>query len=130
MLIGTDIFLELMLDQKRADECEKFLNKLSRGEIEGIITWFTIHAVEEIANDSKIILTFLRNIENSVGLWIYETTSDDELAAAILMENNMLDFDDALQYYIAKKVGAKAIISFDKHFDSLDIPRREPGKYI
>jgi len=29
-----------------------------------------------------------------------------------------LDFDDALQSYIAKKLGVK-IVSFDKHFDKV-----------
>jgi len=40
------------------------------------------------------------------------------------------DFDDALQYYVAKKLGAKAIVSFDKHFDGLDVPRLEPKQVI
>lgn len=37
-----------------------------------------------------------------------------------------MDFDDALQYYAAKRLGVEAIVSYDKHFDKLDVPRTEP----
>jgi predicted nucleic acid-binding protein len=47
-----------------------------------------------------------------------------------LMKDLGRDFDDALQYYVAKKLGANAIISFDKHFDGLDVPRLEPKDAI
>lgn len=37
-----------------------------------------------------------------------------------------LDFDDAMQYYVASKLGADAIASYDSDFDGLDVPRVEP----
>jgi predicted nucleic acid-binding protein len=37
--------------------------------------------------------------------------------------------DDSMQYYVAKKSGAEKIVSFDHHFDGLDIPRAEPKEY-
>ena len=40
------------------------------------------------------------------------------------------DFDDALQYYVAKTLGAEAIVSYDRHFDKLDVPRIEPSELI
>jgi len=130
ILVDTNIFLELLLDQKRADECEKFLNKLSRGELEGVVTRYTIHAIETMLNSPDEILLFLRNVENSIGLYVYETDNEDEMAIAMLMKEIKRDFDDTLQYYVAKKLGAKAIVSFDRHFDGLDIPRAEPKDYI
>jgi len=129
-LIDTNIFLELLLDQKRAEECEQLLEKIAKGDIEAVITSFTVHVVEAILNDSKLVLTFLRNIENSLGLSIYDTTIDDQIAIAMLMNEKKLDFDDCLQYYVAKKLGAEAIVSFDKHFNKLDIPRKEPREVL
>jgi len=79
-------------------------------------------------NDSENILIFLRNLQNSLGISIYSTSIDDEIATAMLMDKITLDFDDALQYYIAKK-GAEAIISYDKHFDKTDIPRKEQKNF-
>jgi predicted nucleic acid-binding protein len=54
----------------------------------------------------------------------------DEMAAAILMKDIGRDFDGSLQYYIAKRLGLKAVVSFDKHFDQLDIPRIKPRDVI
>lgn len=38
--------------------------------------------------------------------------------------------DDAIQYSSALSIKAKAIISFDKDFEGLKIPRREPKDII
>ncbi|MBO3840394.1 MAG: PIN domain-containing protein [Thermoproteota archaeon] len=129
-LIDTNIFLELFLNREKADECESFLEKVSSGDLEAVVTRFSIHAIEVILNNPKLILIFLRNIENSLGLTVYDTSMDEEMAVSMIMEEKKLDFDDALQYYVAKKLGVEAIVSFDKHFDKLDIPRREPKEVI
>ena len=130
LLIDTNVFLELMLGRERADECERFLDKVSSGELEAAISKFTVHAVEALLNDSNLILAFLRNVQNSLGLSVYETSLEDEIATSMLMDKLKLDFDDALQYYIAKKLGAKAIVSYDKHFDRVDIQRKEPSAFL
>lgn len=130
LLIDTNIFLELFLGQRRAEDCERFLEKASTGELEATITKFTVHAIEATLNDPTLILTFLRNLQNSIGLSVYETPLDDEMVASMLMDQIELDFDDSLQYYVAKKLGVKAIVSYDKHFDQVDIERKEPADFI
>ncbi len=130
LLIDTNIFLELFLGQEKADECERFLQKISRGDLEAVITKFTVHACEALLNNPELILVFLRNLQNSVGLDVYETTLEDEMAASMLMANLKLDFDDALQYFVAKKLGVEAIVSYDKHFDKVDISRKEPKHFL
>lgn len=89
-----------------------------------------MHAVEAMLKHGEPLVVFARNIENSVGMRVYETTLEDEIAIAILSDKIGMDFDDALQYYVAKKVGAGAIVSFDKHFDKVGILRVEPFKLI
>jgi len=37
------------------------------------------------------------------------------------------DLDDSLQYVAALATGAKAVVSFDKHSDGLEMPRAEPA---
>ncbi len=54
----------------------------------------------------------------------------DEVRAVDSSLNLKLDMDDAIQYTVAKKLGAKAIVSFDKHFEDLDIPRVEPKQVV
>ncbi|MEM2882009.1 MAG: PIN domain-containing protein [Candidatus Bathyarchaeia archaeon] len=130
LLVDANIFLELFLGQERAEECEKFLQKISAGELEAIVSKFAIHAIEAVLNDSELILAFLRNVQGSVGLNVYETSIEEEMAASILMEKIKLDFDDAIQYYLAKNLGVEAIVSYDGHFDAVDIKRKEPSEFL
>jgi len=126
ILIDTNIFLELLLGQKRAAECERLLDAVSRGQKEALVTHFTVHAVEAALRTGEPLTTFLRNLEHSLGLYIYDTDVPEEMAAGLLSEKIERDFDDALQYYVAKKLGVESIVSFDEHFDGLDVRRVEP----
>lgn len=126
MLIDTNIILELLLGRPKADDCEKLLQAASRGKVEVVITHFSIHAIDALLKNQDLILTLLRNLENSLGISVHDTTISDEVAVTVLMKKINLDFDDCLQYFVAKKIGAEAIVSFDRHFDDLDVPRHEP----
>ena len=126
ILLDTNIFLELLLDQKRAAECEELLQHISKGKTEAAVTHFAIHAVESVIGDTKGLGKFLSNLERSAGLSVYDTNLSDEMAAALLTDKVGLDFDDTLQYYVAKKLGVDALVSFDKHFDRVDVRRVEP----
>ncbi|MEM2654100.1 MAG: PIN domain-containing protein, partial [Nitrososphaerota archaeon] len=53
-----------------------------------------------------------------------------EIKAVELATETGLDMDDAIQYYAALSVNAEAIVSYDKHFDNLKIPRREPKDIV
>ncbi len=130
LLVDANVFIELFLGQEKAEECERFLQKISMGEIEAVVSKFTVHAIEALLNDSSLILAFLRNVQGSLGLNVYETGVEDEMAASMLMDKVKLDFDDALQYYLAKKLGVEAIVSYDKHFDTVDIRRKEPSDFL
>ncbi|MEM2902732.1 MAG: hypothetical protein QXO32_08410 [Candidatus Bathyarchaeia archaeon] len=74
LLVDANIFLELFLGQERSEECERFLGKISNGELEAVISKFTVHAVEAVLNNYASILTFLRNVQNSLGLDVYGTS--------------------------------------------------------
>jgi predicted nucleic acid-binding protein len=130
LLVDTNIFLELFLGQEKAEECERFLRKISMGELEAVVSKFTIHAIEASLNNSALILAFLRNAQGSLGLDVYETSVEEEMATSMLMDKIKLDFDDAVQYYLAKKLGVEAIVSYDKHFDTVDIKRKEPSEFL
>ncbi len=126
ILLDTSIFLELLLDQKRATECESLLEQVSSGRMEAVVTHFTVHAIEAVFGGGKNVEAFLRNLEHSVGLYVYDTSLSEEIAISLISKRMNRDFDDAVQYYTAKKLGAEPIVSFDKHFDALDIDRVEP----
>lgn len=51
-LVDTNIFLEVLLSQKRKGECKGFLRLLKDGKENGIVTDFTIHSL--IVNMNQI----------------------------------------------------------------------------
>jgi predicted nucleic acid-binding protein len=127
ILLDSNIFLEMFLRQPKAAQCKDLLDMVSEGALEAVVTRFSVHAIEAILGKAEFVSMFLRNLETSTGLVVYDTGNDDEIAATIVQQKTKLYFDDALQYFVAKKLAVDCIVSFDKHFDGLDIERTEPG---
>ena len=127
ILIDTNVFLESALAQERAAECKALLDEVSKGNLEATVTHFTLHAICAVLDDANKVAEFLRSVESSIGFHVYETSISEEISVAILASDIRRDFDDALQLFVARKVGATSIVSFDKHFNKLEIPKREPS---
>jgi hypothetical protein len=126
ILIDTNIFLEVLLKRKHCEEAKRVFDLIKQGKLNGLATSFSVHAVCAIINNPVSSEKFLATLEAS-GINIYETTRDDEMSSCIVAEKEGLDFDDGLQYFVAKKTGAEAILSFDKHFEGKDLKRVEPA---
>ena len=60
------------------------------------------------------------------GLTVYQTSPTEEQQIVALTKKINLNFDDALQYYVARTLGA-VLVSFDKDFDRTDMKRVEPA---
>ena len=132
-LVDTNIFLEVMLSQNRKEECKKFLSLLRNGRVKGIITDFTIHSIMVLMSNLKKLKeleAFLKSLTAYKGLSIYMTSLIDEIKAIELAEETGLDIDDAILYAVALSIEAYAILSFDKDFDNLKVPRKEPMQII
>lgn len=128
-LVDTNIFLEVLLSRPRKEECKKLLKTLRDGKNSGIITDFTIHSIIVIMDELKKhneLKKFLLSLTAYKGLHVYQTNIADEAKATELATAQKLDMDDAIQYSSALSANADAIISFDKHFNGLKIPRVEP----
>ena len=128
-LVDTNIFLEVLLSQAKKEECEKFLDQFKKGKKLGIMTDFTVHSIivamysYERLEGLKV---FLSSLTGYKGLRIYPTDLTNEIKATELATQNKLDMDDTIQYAIALDTNVEAIVSFDKHFNNLKIPRKEP----
>jgi Predicted nucleic acid-binding protein, contains PIN domain len=120
-----------MLAQARSEECEILLNKIKNEEIKAAITDFSIYSIMIILSNYNLInglKTFLLSLSSYKGIKIYRSKISDLLKALEFVEKKKLDIDDAIQYSAAKSLNVKGIISFDKHFDNLEIPRIEPNQ--
>lgn len=132
-LIDTNIFLEVLLSQERKESCKSLLRLLRDGKRTGLITDFTIHSIIVIMDGLKKLdelRKFLLSLTAYKGLYIYYTTLPDEVKAVDLAAENNLDMDDAIQYASALTNNVECIISYDKHFEGLKIPRKTPEEIL
>ena len=129
IVIDTNIFLEFLLEQKRSGECVQLMQMVENNEIEAYITSFALHSIEillERIHKIDGLKKFLDWIIHTKGLSVYQTSPHEELNIAEMTGATGLDFDDALQYFVAKALGV-ALVSFDRDFDKTDITRIEPN---
>lgn len=127
-LIDTNIFLEILLEQEKCDECEDFINRIRHSSISFHFSSFSLHSIEVIMiRNNKIneLQEFLSDIIPSKIIRL-DTNTADELNSLKLMKELKLDFDDSMQAYLCQKYNLK-IISYDKHFDKTSIKRLEPN---
>ncbi|MEM1582455.1 MAG: PIN domain-containing protein [Candidatus Bathyarchaeia archaeon] len=129
-LVDTNIFLEVLLGRDKKEECKKILRTLRDGKESAIVTDFSIHSIIVILDELgrlDALKTFLLSLLAYKGLHIYNTTISDEVKAIEIAKKQNLSMDDAIQYASALSTNAEAIISLDKHFNNLKIPRIEPS---
>lgn len=129
--IDANIFLELALDQDKADDCEVFLKRVQNGGLRGVITDFLIDAIiivmENRGKTPKDLRVFLSSLFGYKGLEVYLLSLLDKIKATKFMELFGFDFDDATTYQVMKRLKLEKIISYDKGFDSLpNVKRLEP----
>ena len=98
-LLDTNIWLELLLDQERADEVHTFLEAIPVSRI--LITDFTLHSIGVVCNRYKrpqVFKDFLQDIVAN-GQISLSVIPIDELSTVVDATIELgLDFDDAYQY--------------------------------
>ena len=128
-LIDTNVFLEVLLRQKRYIEAKRLLKGVQTGNFKGYVSKFSLYSIEILFTSLKKfseLKKFLAALALFKGLEILSTTIFDEILISGIAKEKKLDYDDALQFYLVKKYNLKGIISFDHDFDKVDINRFEP----
>lgn len=119
ILIDTNIFLEYLLDQKEAENCEYSIKRIIDDEIRAVVTSFSIHSIEVIMIRKDLqepLEIFLEELIGIQYIRIHYTSIIEEREVLEEMKATGLDFDDALQLYVAKKFNAK-ILTLDNDFN-------------
>ena len=131
MLVDTNIFLEVFLDQQRGADCLNFLEKLDAGEIQGFVTDFTLHGlavVLEREGQGDSLPQLFSSLSAFRGLTLLSASLVEHSEIASLGLQVGLDFDDAYQAYFARRMNVP-VVSYDRHFDGVG-DRREPADYL
>lgn len=117
-LFDTNIFLEIFLDQEKADICQNALGSLTVDK-PGWVTAFSVHAIEALLGQTskrrKLLDKFLQYLEVEDFLSRYATTLEEEKKILTLTGVFSLDFDDALQYFVAKRLDV-SLVTLDQDF--------------
>ncbi|MBI4482441.1 MAG: type II toxin-antitoxin system VapC family toxin [Acidobacteria bacterium] len=127
-LVDTNVWLETLLEQNRAEEARRFFQNVEAGLL--AITEFSLYSIGIILTRLKkddAFEDFLSDtIEDSGVMRIRLDTPDlRELLAA--RKQFRLDFDDAYQYVAAVKYGY-TLVSFDSDFDGTLRGKKTPAE--
>ncbi len=107
---------------------QRIANSSPREYVTSSLTLYqALYVLAKLAGTNLKNKIFVQQIINSLtdikGLTIEPLKPEDLSAAAELMNNNKLDYEDALQLAVAIRAGAKEIITNDKGFNATNIKR-------
>lgn len=125
-LLDTNIFLELFLDQDKADDVERLLRTAPKERL--YISEFSLYSVGIILFRRKLFDVFVRFVEDLIitgGIKLLRLSAEDTKKLAEVSQRFGLDFDDAYQYTVAEHYGL-TVVSFDSDFDRTEKGRKTP----
>lgn len=125
-LVDTNIWLELLLEQEKADEVRRFLQAVEACNL--AITEFSLYSLGIILtrlNKDAIFEEFLSDIIEDSGVGRIHLDSADLKQLLTIRQRFRLDFDDAYQYVAAAK-HQLTLVSFDNDFDRTERGRKTP----
>ena len=126
-LVDTNIILELLLDQEKADEVESFLRSTPPHRL--YVSEFALYSMGVILLRREMHDVFLRSVEDLLvtrGIRLVRLGLADMEDVVRASRTFNLDFDDAYQYAAAEKCDL-TLVSFDRDFDRTERGRRTPG---
>jgi predicted nucleic acid-binding protein len=117
LLVDTNIFLEILLAQSRADEAKGLLRKVDMHDF--FISDFALHSIGLLLlrqRKPEVFRQFISDmiVNSGVTALSLSPLEMDEVISAASSFN--LDFDDAYQYALAERRSLD-IVSFDSDFD-------------
>ncbi len=129
-LVDTNIWLEPILKQEKAEESERFLKGVDASSL--AISEFSIYSIGVILiklKDEALFQDFLNDLfeKNNVGRKYLSI--QQLMVLPKLRQKFNLDFDDSYQYMVAESEGL-TIVSFDSDFDKTDLGRKTPEQIL
>lgn len=130
ILVDTNVILEVILDQEKSLEAKSFLMKIEENNL--FITDFSLHSIGLLLfqrNQHKVFEQIYDDMIIGAGIIVLSLKIEEIKNLIQVSKQFDLDFDDAYQYFIAKKNNL-TVVSFDKDFDRTDLGRKTPGEII
>ena len=128
LLIATNIFLEVLLEQDRAEEARQLLTRTEEHEF--FISDFSLHSIGLLLfcrQQHDVFRRFLADMLLNAGVGMVALFAREMEAVTQAAQRFNLDFDDAYQYAVAEQY-ALTIVSLDADFDRTERGRRTPDQ--
>ncbi len=126
IFLDTNIFLDLLLKREKYENAVTILNSVKLGYIEAYILDITVVNIHYIAKkQAKNIIDFLNQINR---VCIIKGADNKIVEKALKIAN--IDFEDNLQYILAKEFRCETIVTNDKNFYKKDIEVLNSTEFI
>ena len=105
LLVDTNIFLEVLLEQSRANDAKELLTKTNAHDF--LISDFSLHSIGVLLlkrNKTHAFRRFVSDMVIRAGTAVARLNANDMEALADHAANFSLDFDDAYQYALADTI--------------------------
>ncbi|VVB63676.1 tRNA(fMet)-specific endonuclease VapC [uncultured archaeon] len=129
-LLDTNIFLELLLNQAKADEVDRLLRETPPDTL--CVSDFSLGSIGVILFRRKLHGLFLKAVDDlflSGGLRIVRLDVTDMSKVLASSKKYGLDYDDSYQYSISEKYNL-ILVSYDGDFDRTSRGRTTPGDIL
>ena len=128
ILLDTNIFLEILLEQDKAEDATDFISGKQSRDL--FMSDFTLHSIGVILFSSRINRKnlFVEFVEDTIihgGIRVIPLSPLDMESMRSFSRQFNLDFDDAYQYTVCKNYDLE-LASYDSDFDKTDLTRIEP----
>lgn len=125
-LLDTNLLLEILLAQERAQEVKEFLREAHRDRL--FLSDFSLYSIGIQAVRRGVPEAFVKMVDDLIlqgGVCIAQLSPSDMQRLVEVAQQFGLDFDDAYQYVLASQRDFH-IVSFDADFDRTDRGRKTP----
>ena len=129
-LLDSNIWLELLFDQERAEEVRRFLETTPMAQI--AISEFSVYSIGIALAHNRLEDAFVRFVSDTLeetALVRIRLDTTDLKEIMNVRKRFRLDFDDAYQYVAAEKHNL-TLVSFDTDFDRTDRGRKTPADIL
>lgn len=129
-LVDTNVWLEHLLNQARAQEAKQFVTGVDASLL--FLSDFSLHSICLIFGRSKQFAAldqFFDDLFIHAEVTVLSVPPNALKTVTVAMQSQQLDFDDAYQYVIAKR-DRLTLVSFDADFDRSDLERKTPAQVL
>jgi predicted nucleic acid-binding protein len=129
-LLDSNVWLELLFEQERAEDVRRFLETVPMAQI--AISEFSVYSIGiALARNGleKAFIQFVSDTLEGTALARIRLDTLDLKEVMKVRKRFKLDFDDAYQYVAADKHDL-TLVSFDTDFDRTDCGRKTPADVL